>query len=147
LKPQDHFGGLLSSDRLKAFATFESVTEENWDHNFEGDLTVKSSLQLTETDPLQTIRLYIPPKENAKDKGHLVPTRSPDRRQPQAPQDRPPSPRKLQQGQKKLEIPSKPPLSFRESSMEDYSDLIEANEATIEQRFAVVRVCRPTCNA
>ncbi|KAI9773816.1 MAG: hypothetical protein M1840_006041 [Geoglossum simile] len=139
LKPQDHFGGLLSSDRLKAFATFESVTDENWDHNFEGDLTVKSSLQLIETDPLQTIRPYIPPKENAEDIRHLAPTRSPDRRQPQAPQGRPSSSRKLQQGQKKIEIPSRPPLSFRESSMEDYSDLIEANEATIEQRFAVIR--------
>jgi hypothetical protein len=146
LKPQDNFGGLLSSDRLKAFATFESVTEENWDHDYEGGPTVKSSLQLIETDPLQTIRPYIPPKANAEDIRHAAPTRSPDSKQLQAPQNRPPSPRKLQQTQKKLEIPSRPPMSFRESSMEDYSDIIEANEATIEQRFAVVRVCGHTCN-
>ncbi|KAH0543610.1 hypothetical protein FGG08_002048 [Glutinoglossum americanum] len=139
LKPQDNFGGLLSSDRLKAFATFESVTEENWDDNFESDLTVKSSLQPTETDPLQTIRPYFTPTPNAEDIRHSAPPRSPDRKQPQVLSNRHPSPRKLQPAQKKLEIPSRPPLSFRESSLEDYSDLIEANEATIEQRFAVMR--------
>lgn len=65
LRPHDNFGGLLSSDKLKAFASFETVTEEaNWDDNFEGDLTVKSPLQLTETDPLDTIRPYNPRRSN-----------------------------------------------------------------------------------
>ena len=58
LRPHDNFGGLLSSERLKAFASFETVREEaNWDDNFEGDLTVKSP-QLAESDPLDTIRPY-----------------------------------------------------------------------------------------
>ena len=57
LRPHDNFGGLLSSEKLKVFASFETVTEEtNWDENFEGDLTVKSSLQPADSDPLQTIR-------------------------------------------------------------------------------------------
>ena len=61
LRPHDNFGGLLSSEKLKAFASFETVTEEaNWDDNFEGDLTVKNPLQLTESDPLDTIRPYNP---------------------------------------------------------------------------------------
>lgn len=61
LRPHDNFGGLLSSEKLKAFASFETVTEEaNWDDNFEGDLTVKSPHQLTESDPLDTIRPYNP---------------------------------------------------------------------------------------
>ncbi len=65
LRPHDNFGGLLSSEKLKAFASFETVTEEaNWDNNFEGDLTVKSPLHLTESDPLDTIRPYNPRRPN-----------------------------------------------------------------------------------
>lgn len=61
LRPHDNFGGLLSAEKLKAYASFETVTEEeNWDENFEGDLTVKSPLQLTHSDPLKTIRPYHP---------------------------------------------------------------------------------------
>lgn len=61
LRPHDNFGGLLSAEKLKAYASFETVTEEaNWDENFEGDLTVKSPLQLTHLDPLETIRPYQP---------------------------------------------------------------------------------------
>ena len=61
LRPHDNFGGLLSSEKLKAYASFETVTEEeNWDNNFEGDLTVKSLLQQTAPDPLDTIRPYNP---------------------------------------------------------------------------------------
>ena len=61
LRPHDNFGGLLSSEKLKAFASFETVTEEaNWDNEFEGDLTVKSPLQLSESDPLETIKPFNP---------------------------------------------------------------------------------------
>ena len=57
LRPHDNFGGLLSSEKLKAFASFETVTEEsNWDDNFEGDLTMKSPSRSRESDPLETIR-------------------------------------------------------------------------------------------
>ena len=59
LRPQDNFGGLLSAEKLKAFASFETVTEEmNWDNNFVGDLTVKNSSQPAEYDVLETIRPY-----------------------------------------------------------------------------------------
>ena len=59
LRPHDNFGGLLSSEKLKAFASFETVTEEmNWDNNFVGDLTVKNPPQPAEYDVLETIRPY-----------------------------------------------------------------------------------------
>jgi hypothetical protein len=59
LRPQDNFGGLLSSEKLKAFASFETVTEEtNWDDNFEGHLTAKNPPHPVEYDLLQTIRPY-----------------------------------------------------------------------------------------
>lgn len=61
LRPHDNFGGLLSSEKLKAYASFETVTEEtNWDHNFEGDLTMAGQPLRTDYDPLQTIRPYYP---------------------------------------------------------------------------------------
>ena len=57
LRPHDNFGGLLSAEKLKAFASFESATEEaNGERNSEGDLTVRSPLQLTNSDSLKTIR-------------------------------------------------------------------------------------------
>lgn len=68
LKPHDNFGGMLSSDKLKAYATFDPVTEEeNWDDNFEGDLTVKSPMELTSGDPLQTVRPWYPKRANTTD--------------------------------------------------------------------------------
>ena len=65
LRPHDNFGGLLSSEKLKAYASFETVTEEtNWDDNFEGDFTMKSPLQFSESDILDTIRPYNPRRTN-----------------------------------------------------------------------------------
>ncbi|KAL8821207.1 MAG: hypothetical protein Q9223_000722 [Gallowayella weberi] len=81
LRPHDNFGGLLSAERLKAYASFETVTEEeNWDENFEGDLTVKSPLQVTNSDPLRTIRPYYPQRANSEQIKHDAPTRSPERK-------------------------------------------------------------------
>ena len=57
LKPHDNFGGLLSSEKLKAFASFETVTEEtNWDGNYAGDSVEKSQMHNNPADPLETIR-------------------------------------------------------------------------------------------
>ncbi|KAL8737387.1 MAG: hypothetical protein Q9181_001724 [Wetmoreana brouardii] len=79
LRPHDNFGGLLSAEKLKAYASFETVTEEeNWDENFEGDLTVKSPLQPTHSDPLKTIRPYCPQIAGPEQIKHTAPSRSPD---------------------------------------------------------------------
>ncbi|KAL8857320.1 MAG: hypothetical protein Q9178_006086 [Gyalolechia marmorata] len=81
LRPHDNFGGLLSAEKLKAYASFETVTEEeNWDENFEGDLTVKSPLQVTNSDPLRTIRPYYPQRANTDQIKHDKPSLSPDQK-------------------------------------------------------------------
>lgn len=81
LRPHDNFGGLLSAEKLKAYASFETVTEEeNWDENFEGDLTVKSPLQVTSSDPLRTIRPYYPQRANTEQIKHDKPSTSPDQK-------------------------------------------------------------------
>lgn len=126
LRPHDNFGGLLSSEKLKAFASFETVTEEaNWDDNFEGDLTMKSPLQLTESDPLDTIRPY-----NAK---------RPDTSQPKVTNSNKSPPLKVSpvvsrrvmaapaviqkqsSGKPKIVLPTD--KSYTESSDDDFSDL------------------------
>lgn len=43
MKPHDNFGGLLSAERLKAFASPDnSGTNESWNDDFEGDPTMRS---------------------------------------------------------------------------------------------------------
>ncbi|KAL8746970.1 MAG: hypothetical protein Q9190_001090 [Brigantiaea leucoxantha] len=61
LRPHDNFGGLLSAEKLKAYASFETVTEEgNWENDFEGRLTLETPAQSTESDSLETIRPNFP---------------------------------------------------------------------------------------
>lgn len=77
LRPHDNFGGLLSSEKLKAYASFETVTEEtNWDDNFEGDLTMTGQSLITEYDPLQTIRPYYPKHFDTAQTRGIEPTNS-----------------------------------------------------------------------
>ena len=142
LKPQDHFGGLLSSEKLKQFASFETVTEEvNWEGNFQGDLIVRSPSQITQSDPLETIR---PSQAKRADSGQRKPSfqRSPDSRRPTkvlrgnavlptVHQNKPSNVVKRQ-------IPST--NSYTESEDEDYSDLIADDETTFDVKFGVKKV-------
>lgn len=140
LRPHDNFGGMLSAEKLKAYASFETVTgEENWDANFEGDLTVKSPLQLTATDPLQTIR-PISKKVETEVIRHSAPTKILVPKRAESKIKRPTSPLKQCQSQAKLALPSRPSTLFRESSVEDYSDLIATNEEIFEQRLLNIKV-------
>jgi serine/threonine protein kinase len=60
-RPQDHFQGLFSSERLKQYANFDAIPEndsesrlEAWDEDFEGgdgELTVRSPLPLPSRPP------------------------------------------------------------------------------------------------
>ncbi|MCJ1290554.1 hypothetical protein MMC34_002093 [Xylographa carneopallida] len=140
LRPQDHFGGLLSAEKLKSYASIETVAEESsWDDNFQGDLTVKSPSRLTETDPLQTIRPYFPSRANTQEIKHTAPTRSPQRRNLSKgplrkdlrvlPRSRSPKP--------KTQTPARPVLLHRENSVEDYSDLIFANDGAFERKLVL----------
>ncbi|KAI9653493.1 MAG: hypothetical protein M1829_001286 [Trizodia sp. TS-e1964] len=67
LKPHDNFGGMLSPEKLKAYAiTNDANGRENWDDNFEGDLSVASQFQSKDFDPLQTIRPHNQPKVSSE---------------------------------------------------------------------------------
>ncbi|KAI9813876.1 MAG: hypothetical protein M1826_002363 [Phylliscum demangeonii] len=57
LRPHDNFGGMLSAEKLKAYAASDATADkENWDDQFEGDLTVRTPFGLLDPDPLRTIR-------------------------------------------------------------------------------------------
>jgi hypothetical protein len=141
LKPHDNFGGMLSSEKLKAFASLESAVEQGGVVNSHGggDMTVKSSPEQNGSDPLQTIRPFV---RKLPEEGHSSPNNS-------------------RRSQRKYSIPMlkngpviapgsgpamkpvhqpRPAAFYKESSIEDYSDLIVANDAVLESKLAVIQV-------
>ncbi|KAJ1326312.1 cell division control protein CDC15 [Microdochium nivale] len=130
IKPQDHFGGLLSADRLKAFASIDNSRDFSsyWPSEYDDEMTDmgRFAQYLDEESQEKTIR----PNR----------TRSPTKAAPPA-ERRPhtrPSPRKRSGPEhqrhksaqfrtslmSKFELPARPEALFREQSIEDYSDLI-----------------------
>lgn len=138
LRPHDNFGGLLSSEKLKAYASFETVTEEaNWDDEFEGELTVKSPLPAVKSDPLQTIRAYYPKNADNMQIQHTSPTKSPPstgRKQKMSSSSRPRKP----SAKSGRALP--PIMSYGEDPAEDYSDLIVMDDTTFSRRKASTTV-------
>ena len=143
LRPHDNFGGLLSSEKLKAYASFETVTEEaNWDDNFEGELTVKRSTQLPESDPLQTIRPYHPKRADAHDIKRTPQIESPDKNtsQPPRPQNGAKAVMQKRPNGQKIIMPPRPTMLYRENSVEDYSDLLVSSDGVFETKCLVSNV-------
>ncbi|KAE8453022.1 hypothetical protein EG329_012209 [Mollisiaceae sp. DMI_Dod_QoI] len=143
-KPHDNFGGMLSSDRLKAFASFEVPNDENdnWDNNFEGDLvTIKGPRKNVEPDSheLETIRPYKvkPTVVTQNIKPTLVPKAS-SRKTSRSEPPRPKSPVKAQAAYK-FALPARPAAMFREQSVEDYSDLFLDNDSIFDRRLSVIK--------
>jgi serine/threonine protein kinase len=140
LRPHDNFGGMLSSEKLKAFASFESVTEQDTlDLSAEAELTLKSPVQPTQTDLVQTIRPIQSKKAQLEKNG----TKSPEKTKPRKSSARVAKPRPTSRGQSQPLRPisqPRPPIFYRESSIEDYSDLIAANDAVLERKLGIVTV-------
>ncbi|KAI9883943.1 MAG: hypothetical protein M1823_004287 [Watsoniomyces obsoletus] len=141
LRPTDNFRGMLSADRLKAFASTDSIVEkENWDDQFEGDLTVKSPMHLTEADPLRTIRPTPNKEVGAKSISTDTSPESPPQAALRPSRARPPSPQKPgPPPQHPLLRPTRPTAVFREASVEDYSDLIATSDAAFERKIGVLK--------
>lgn len=137
LRPHDNFGGMLSSEKLKAYASLETVTDDvNWDDNFEGDLTVKSPLQITKTDPLQTIRPFLPRKADTEQIQRTAPTKSPE----------PTSPPFSGRGANARKASSKsidalpPIMSYGDDSTENQSDFFITEDAASYRNHAARKV-------
>ncbi|KAK3360025.1 hypothetical protein B0T25DRAFT_117866 [Lasiosphaeria hispida] len=142
IKGQDNFGGLLSGDRLKAFASIDASRDEseNWDDNFEGELlTIKGLRHWSEIDPQeQTIR---PLPRKTEKPAEPKPTQGHRRQKSKASSSnvaqQPKSPVKSQFGAK-FELPPRPDVLYREQSVEDYSDLFADNDSVFSHRLNLV---------
>ena len=137
LRPHDHLGGILSSERLKAFASLDGTTMRDPLSSFsESDTT----LGAMDSDPLETIR-PLPRKVIEENKPH-VKSRSRHRSSQSVP---------VVSGVQVLNTkpgtsPSKPihqprPAAFyTESADEDFSDLIVANDDVLERKLGMFSV-------
>ncbi|KAM4057473.1 kinase [Hirsutella rhossiliensis] len=162
LKPQDNFGGLLSSEKLKAFAsTTDSRSDSCSFEEFEGELlTIKGpSARSRDFDSQeQTIR-PIPKKTAAKATDAPRPPQSAESSfgslAPAASSAAgsvgpgswaaPRSPSKSHLGSK-FELPPRLDVVYREQGVEDYSDLFADNDSVFDHRVnqAVKKGARAT---
>ena len=143
LRPQDNFGGLLSSEKLKAYASFETVTEEsNWDDNFEGDLTMKSPLQLANSDPLQTIRAHYQRRAGTNETKLAAPPNLLESKTPRVTHARAEAalPTRPKHATSAGTAPVNTASLYTEDSEEDYSDLVAANEGAFDSSLIVSQV-------
>jgi hypothetical protein len=153
LKPQDHFGGQFSSDKLKAFASFESVIE--MPEYGDGEATVKN-LHHFQSFPKTARRRATGRPNTASSKASTSTTASSSRSnsaaseyedkqdaQPRTaylrgvPRVAPPPPRT------KAAAPARPSQLFREDTVEDYSDLMPADEGAFERKLAAMQYVQP----
>ena len=142
LKPYDNFGGLMSAEKLRSFASIESVSEEtNWDDNFEGDLTVRSPPQKTESDPLETIRPSNQKGSKTQKSSTSIRGNGLDPRKPSAAAPRCGVMPAIHQNyfHTRPKPASTPARSFVESADEDFSDLV-IDDAVLSRRFGVRKV-------
>jgi hypothetical protein len=153
LKPHDNFGGLFSSDRLKAFASFETVTEQA--EYGDGEATVKSSLNLQHFQ--RTPQGFAPKAtgsakaNDAKARATILPSWSTSAiTEVEERQDAQPKtaflrgiPKAAHMPKTKLAALARPSQLFREDSAEDYSDLLPADEDAFERRLAAMQYHQP----
>jgi serine/threonine protein kinase len=170
LKPHDELS-LFTSEKLKQFASIDMIPEldgkvEEWDDQFEGDLTVRSPLELAKGDALETVRAFYPPRATSDEMKHRPPSslarRSGSGDRPRRPsrdsqpktqilRPAPKSTNSLRQKQTTPQpIPKKPspPVaahqeSYREEDEEDYSDLVADDEAAFQRKLAGFSPNRP----
>ncbi|KAI0389591.1 hypothetical protein F5Y17DRAFT_448376 [Xylariaceae sp. FL0594] len=151
IKPQDHFGGLLSADRLKAFASMDNSRDlsANWDLDRGGELvTMKRINPLQDEDPQEkTIRPNYKLTTRPEKQDESTRPRS-SRSSRGSPQKRPGShPYKhharAKSSTSKFELPSRPDILYREKSVEDYSEGFEDLEGLIDQKLSLKKTDTP----
>ncbi|KAL2016629.1 hypothetical protein VTK56DRAFT_3247 [Thermocarpiscus australiensis] len=139
VKGQDNFGGLLSGDRLKAFASVDGQREDsdNWDASFEGELvTIKGLGHWSEMDPQEETIRPLPKKTEKTPEPRTQQAHRRQRSRRDALHARPKSPAKPIGT--KFELPPRPDIIYREQSTEDYSDLFADNEHVFDRRLSLV---------
>ncbi|THC87729.1 hypothetical protein EYZ11_012827 [Aspergillus tanneri] len=133
LRPQDNFGGMLSSEKLKAFASLDGTVLRSEDSFDEFEDSFQDSLPSGESDPLETIRPSLPklastesihlqdsPLYNIAKSTFASMQNVPILTQNPVPPMRQPRPASF----------------YKENPVEDYSDLIKANEDVLDRKLS-----------
>lgn len=145
LRPIDNFGGMLSSDRLKAFASIDPPLPQQPDKQDENIATLKQTQQ-HDSDNSKTVKLVSKPAKtinrHTRNKSEVPKAKSSPlqtTRKASLPTKPPPATSK----QKSIDIKSPPQMKnktlYRESSIEDYSDIIEGNEFLIDTKLGAMQ--------
>jgi serine/threonine protein kinase len=142
LRPHDNFAGLFSSEKLKAYANFESVLEESTFIN-DSEATVKRPIhqQTDHFDGPETVR---PSASSRPRSSRSKPESAPHR------QDVEPTtaflrgiPKPTQLAKTKVAALARPSMLFRENTVEDYSDLLPTDESAFERKLQAMQVKQP----
>ena len=163
LKPHDNFDGLLSSEKLKQFAMFDTSQDLVGDfkcalakyidqtngssqtNEEEKEFMVQSPVQLMDADPLETVRPFTPQKTKTKD-GKPVPNTSSHRQVThQKKISSSSSANKItttSTPKNKLASLRRPSHFFREDSVENYDDLLsaEADDAAFQRKLEALKL-------
>lgn len=148
LKPIDNFGGLLSSERLKAYAVADQSDNQTGNGLEDNTATVKPSQQpiVPDGENSRTVKL-VPkasktPSKHARHKSEMPkpkPTPTQTNRKASLPMSGRPNPVKPKGIDVKSPPQAKPKTLYRESSIEDYSDIIKGNEELLDNKLSLVR--------
>ena len=141
LRPQDNFGGLLSAEKLKSYASFETATKDvNWDDNYEGELTVKSPLQPSASNPILNMTSAAPNKTKASPKKSSPIKKPPSNKSPPSGR-RPQKTRQVGSGKAPSKKSLAPIMSYGENEDEDFSELIVTDDAVFDRAPLANKVC------
>lgn len=136
LRPIDNFGGMLSSDKLKSYATFERPPINGWNDYPDDDTTLKSPLPVMKRlDPLETVRPHSPNKNKDARTKHETAFKMPHRLTSQPKTQILRAPVKLSQAAGRPHALKRTSSIFREDPVEDYSDLIAKDDVALDQKF------------
>ncbi|KIW67109.1 hypothetical protein PV04_06382 [Phialophora macrospora] len=150
LRPHDNFGGMLSSERLKSLANVESAWGKENEFVEDKDSTLKA-ISPPEVDVDKTVRLATtsakkkPEMRHARHKSEIPPkTRTKPAATPRKaslPSTRQPLDiHKIKASQTRTQQDEPPTRRFRESSVEDFSDIVQGNELALDTKLGLMRL-------
>lgn len=160
-RPPERTQSDFAAEKLKHYASVKAPPEtdgnvDDWDGEFEGDLTVRSSLQLDQGDVLETVRPFYPARATSQEIKYNPPPQgvsSPDKRRPSKDQhsrklskDSQPKTQILRPAHSTPSGKARPSQNSKKSSRsasfeepevdDDYSDLIPLDELAFQRKLA-----------
>lgn len=142
LQPIDNFGGMLSSEKLKQYATINpKATEEEWDDT-EMPNDARSPTKTGHMDPMETVRPQSPVKAGSSKTKRGNATKVSQRLSSQPKTQILCTPLKASRPPPRPPAPKRSSSVFREDSVEDYSDLIAKDDVALDKKFhQILEVC------